>query len=296
MLAYRQLLKEHLGGMGLLLCLLFFWASLPALSSAASGEPVGKAESVGGIVLLEREGRSESVKAGTPVFLRDKLQTKADSGVEIVFVDGSRVRMAADTVLEITEYVYRPAEKTREGFFTMLAGKARFLVADLQDFKDKRFRVQAQTAVVGTRDTGFCVWIVKESVKTLCLENVVTLFQLSFPDKPVILTANMISQVTGRNLPMTPRFATPQEWEAFIRGVEKIGGKTLRSRPGGLTAGQGAATTLPTTTVPSTSLPTTSTSTSTTTTTTSTTTTLRSTTTTTFYYPPYSYPPPSPRP
>ena len=314
MYAYRQLLRKSPGGKGLL-CLLFVWVCFSTGFVAAADEPIGKAESVSGVVLVERAGRSETVKPGAPVFLRDKWQTKADSGVEIVFLDNSRIKMAAGTVLEITEYLYKPGEKTRQGFISMLAGKARFLVADLQDYKDKRFRVQAQTAVVGTRDTDFCVWIDKDgSTKILCLENVIMLFNVNFPDKSIILTANMISQVIGGNLPVAARFATPAERELFIREMERLGGDVLGGKSGGKgegtsktggtsgdTAGGtggsastqsgvsgGSTTTMPTTTMPSTTTSTTSTTTSTTTTTTTTTSTTSTTTprTTTLPSPP----------
>lgn len=209
----------------------------------AAPEPVGKAETVRGVVTIEREGRSIVAKAGESVYLRDKLQTKSDSGVEIVFLDESRVKMASNSVLEITEFVYDPREKTRQGLLSMASGKARFMVQDLQDFKDKRFRVQTQTAIVGTRDTDFIVGVRREedmprnskckggAVEAFCLENAVAFTSLGFPDKPVILTANMISLVCGRELPTPPRFALPEERRGLLKELETIGVKTTPGRP-----------------------------------------------------------------
>ena len=219
-------------------CLLlwFMMCGLLASSSAWAAEPVGNVESIVGTVQVEREGRTLPAKAGDPVYLLDKWQTRAQSSAEIVFVDNSRVKLAAATVLEITEYVYNPREQKRESLFSMLVGKARFLVQDLQGYKEKRFRVQTQTAIVGTRDTDFVVGVVPEPpvggvcrepfVEAYCVENAIIMASRNRPDKPVILTSNMISQACGSELPTPPRFATAAERARMIRGVEKIGGKT----------------------------------------------------------------------
>ncbi len=212
------------------LCASAAWAA----TSWSASDAVGKADVLNGSVFVDREGRTTAAKPGEPVFLRDKWQTKGESSVEIVFLDESRVKMTSNTVMEITEYLYSPSEKTRQGLLSMMSGKARFVVQDLQDYKDKRFRVQTQTAVVGTRDTDFVVRVRPEApkdtvckeqlVEALCLENVVQTGSREYPDKPVIMTANMFTQVCGRNLPTPVRFATPAERSEMIGGVESMSG------------------------------------------------------------------------
>lgn len=211
----------------LMLLLLCVWAK----PSGAADEAVGKVDALTGGVTFERAGRTQTANVGTDVYLRDKWQTTADGAVEILFVDNSRVKLAGGTVLEITEYLYNPGEKKREGLLSMVSGKARFVVADLQDFKQKRFRVQTQTSVVGTRDTDFCVWVVSELLtKALCVENAIMLFNRNIPGKPILLTANMVSEVYGTNLPAIPRFATAAERKEFLRGLEDMGGGRVSSK------------------------------------------------------------------
>ncbi|MHC1724878.1 MAG: FecR domain-containing protein [Syntrophobacteraceae bacterium] len=207
---------------------------------AWSAEQVGRADSLTGKVSVERAGRQDSLKPGDPLFLKDRIRTGADSSAEIVLADESRVKLAANTTLEITEYLYNPTEKTRSGLLSMMSGKARFAVQDLQDFRDKRFRVQTQTAVVGSRDTDFIVasepGALKDAacreglVEAFCLENSIVAFSRDFPDKPVLLTANMLSQMCGRNLPTPPRFATAAERGRLVAGVDRIG--RLNPAPG----------------------------------------------------------------
>ena len=207
---------------------------------AWAADPVGRADNLTGKVSVEREGRQDALRPGDPLYLKDRIRTGADSSAEIVLADESRVKLAANTTLEITEYLYNPNEQTRQGLLSMMSGKARFAVQDLQDFRDKRFRVQTQTAVVGSRDTDFVVSsqpdVLKDAacrdglVEAFCLENSIVAFSREFPDKPVLLTANMLSQVCGRNMPTPPRFATAAERGRLVAGVESIG--RLRPAPG----------------------------------------------------------------
>lgn len=205
-------------------------------------EPVGKAEGLTGTVQVERQGKTSAAKTGDPVFLGDRWKTLAESGLEIVFLDQSRVKMTAGTTLEITEYLYKPDEKTRQGLLSMVSGKARFVVQDLQEFKDKRFRVQTQTAVVGTRDTDFAVWVVDENhTKAYCIQNSITFQDKGLIGAGVILTPNMVSEVQGLNAATRPRFATGAEQRQFMRGIEAIGGENAPKVGRGKTArGEGS--------------------------------------------------------
>jgi hypothetical protein len=148
------------------------------------------------------------------------------------------VKLAENTSLEITEYLYVPAEKTREGLFSLISGKARFAVRDLEDFGDDRFRVQTETTVVESRGTDLIVEHQVEATKdsvckgglvqALCVENAIVVFNLDFADKPVQLTSNMISQICGRNLPTPPRFATVGERTSIVTGLEQSGSVSER--------------------------------------------------------------------
>ncbi len=249
MLTHIRLLKKSQFGKSVALFLLLCAVAWVGAASVSASEPVGKAGELKGSVFVEREGQTTAAKPGDPVFLRDKWQTKDNSSVEIVFLDESCVKMTSNTALEITEYLYSPSEKTRQGLLSMVSGKARFVVQDLQDYKEKRFRVQTQTAVVGTRDTDFIVRVRPESprdnvckeqlVEALCLENVIQAASRENPGKPAILTANMFSQVCGSNLPTPPRFATQAERAEMIRGVEEVS-KGIKVPPAETRQGMGA--------------------------------------------------------
>ncbi len=209
---------------GIIFCLLLIWASLGAGLVRAASEPIGKAESVQGGVAVEREGYSGPAAVNDPVNLLDKWQTKENSGAELVFVDASRIKIGPNASLEITEYLYKPQEKTREGLISMMSGKARFVVQDLQDFKQKRLRVQTQTAVVGTRGTEYALWVVSpEITRILGISNEVDFCQAKDPTACVTVGPRMMSEIKGDAAPGPPHIASPEAIKEMVKGVEKAG-------------------------------------------------------------------------
>jgi len=231
---------------------LFFLTAVISLLLAApqlwaEADLAGRAEIITGTVTFERAGNQEALNTGDPVFVKDTILTGADSSAEIVLVDLSRMKLAADTSVEITGYEVNPSEKIRRGLISLTFGKARFAVQDLQEFDDRPFCVQTGTAVVISRDTEFIVTHDRELPKdevcrnglatVLCLENSVIVFSPGFPGKLALLAANMVSQVCGPNLPTPPRFATAAELARILAGLDRIGTKITPPGPTGSSDG-----------------------------------------------------------
>jgi hypothetical protein len=188
----------------------------------SASDPVGKAESLKGNVAVDREGASGPAAVNDPVYLRDTWKTQAESGAELVFLDDSRIQMGPMASLEITEYLYKPEEKTREGLISMMSGKVRFVVQDLQDYKQKRMRVQTQTAVVGTRGTAFIVWVVSpEITRVLGVSNDIDFCNARIPGACVTVSPNMTSEVRVSLPPTLPVVAPPEVIKEITRGVER---------------------------------------------------------------------------
>lgn len=204
-----------------------------ALQPVFANEAAGRAEILTGTVTVERVGKQEVLKTGDPVFIKDRLLTGDDSSAEIALVDQSRIKLAAETSLEITEYQFNPAERIRYGLISLDCGKARFAVQDFKEFNDRRFRVLTGTAMIWSRDTDFIVSYDRELPRdevcrsglanALCLQNSIILSSLVVQDKPALLTAYMMSQVCGPNLPTPPRFATAAEFSRILNGLDQIG-------------------------------------------------------------------------
>ncbi|MGD9975767.1 MAG: hypothetical protein AB7S77_22140, partial [Desulfatirhabdiaceae bacterium] len=231
-----------------LITVLFIGICLFGSLSLAATEPVGKITFLKGQVFVERNGQKNPGALNDPVYLKDRLQTEANSSAEIAFLDNSRIRMASGTLLEITEFLYQPGTETRQGLMSLLAGKARFLVQTLQNFKQKQFRVQTQTAVVGTRDTDFLVWVASlTETYALCLENTISLINTVKPDQEAILSAFMYSVIQGENPPSPPAFIPQDQLTSVVQELQEIGNKkSLIGEPPSIETSESTTTTLTT--------------------------------------------------
>ena len=148
----------------LLLVILACFCLLPS-SALSANESVGKVVGLEGVVHLEREGKTWQAQVTEEIHLHDLLKTDQDSRAEILFVDGSRVRVSPNSDLEITEYLYSPEQKKRKSVLSLWAGKARFIVNKLIDFDQKEFEVQTPSGTAGVRGTDFVVEVKKKEPK-----------------------------------------------------------------------------------------------------------------------------------
>jgi hypothetical protein len=136
-------------------------------SALAANVVVGKTLSMTGSVSIQREGKTWQLQVGEFIHLHDRLQTGIESRVEILCMDQSRIRMAPNTTLEITEYLYQPEKKKRKSLLSLWAGKARFIVNDLVDYTQKDFEVRTQAGIAGTRGTDFIMELKKRKSKKI---------------------------------------------------------------------------------------------------------------------------------
>ncbi len=206
----------------LTLLTLFFLSPPPAISQT---EVVGEVVRFVGIARVEREGKSWQVQVEEDIHLHDRLQTGPDSRVEIVFVDNSRVRIAPDSTLEITEYIYQPEQKKRQSRLSLWSGKARFLVNDLVGFMQRGFVVQTQNATAGTRGTDYIVTTMKKNpwvTEVSVLEGIVELcnrLEEKLRVECVELTRLMVAQVLDVSTSETSEIETVLELEEILEGV-----------------------------------------------------------------------------
>jgi hypothetical protein len=201
--------------------------------SRAAMEIAGRVESLTGKVTAHRAQGQEALAAGSTLFVNDRMLTGRDGSAEIVFVDGSRMKVAANANIRILAYDYDAKQKIRHALISMTSGKARFLVKDLEQFNEQGFRVQTETAIVASQNTDFIVSYDPELPRdevcrngltnAFCVEHCILVYSLPFQDKPVLLTANMISQVCGPAWPTPPRFITAAELARILAGLDRIG-------------------------------------------------------------------------
>ncbi|MBI5187892.1 MAG: FecR domain-containing protein, partial [Nitrospirae bacterium] len=143
----------------LILCsLLLLFLFLPAIALAG---PAGKFTYVEGKcdVLRPPAIRAIPVKLGDTVFVSDIIRAKSRSRAEITFINDNILRVAENTRVEISEYMFE--EEKSSGVLKLSRGKVQAIVPEkiakrIATFGEaNRFEVHTPTAVAGVRGTDF---------------------------------------------------------------------------------------------------------------------------------------------
>ena len=191
--------------------------------------------------------------------------------------------MAPAASLTITEYVFSPKKKKRSGKIRLLWGKVKCFVNDYTGYREKKFNVTTNTAIIGVRGTVFVVVMNPDGSMTVAAyDNDLFVQTAGMEGDFVILVEGTTFDIKKGELPGDPRKLTPRDKQLLDKGLFSVTPDgTIVTNDGRIIFDATTTTYGTTTSTSTTSTTTTTTSTTTTTTTTSTTTT--STTTTSMY-------------
>ncbi len=104
---------------------IFLLAAAPVFADA-----VGKISFLNGRVdiLPQGQGIAIPLESGAPVSLKDIIRTKSNSRAEITFNDGTVVRLAQGTRVEVKNYLFNESGARSKGVLNLLRGKIRAIV------------------------------------------------------------------------------------------------------------------------------------------------------------------------
>ncbi len=132
--------------------------------SNAFAEEVGKISFISGSVDVLKPGQDSAVlvEVNAPVSIGDIVRTKIKSKAEITFLDDTVVRLAQNTRIEITNYLFDEKGTREEGILNLFRGKILSIVS--RPFKvvpaativgPPDYQVHTPNAVAGVRGTKF---------------------------------------------------------------------------------------------------------------------------------------------
>ena len=179
--------------------LLLFLIFLPSI--ALSQTAVGKLTFVQGRVDVLRQpaARAVPVKMGDAVFVGDIIRAKSASKAEITFKDGNIVRVAPNTRVEISEYLFE--ETKGKGILKLSRGKVQTIIQEkiakrIAAFGEaNRFEIHTPTAIAGARGCNFIVSFQRNSSSVFVIEGTVFTYNPKFPDLVVTVNAGYITTI-----------------------------------------------------------------------------------------------------
>ena len=216
-------------------------ATLPAgmevkkVYQAGSGMPVGKIQSVWGDVVIVHAGSEEAYRAktGLPLYRRDTVITSSNAGLSCWLRDGSTFKLAADSKLKINLSTHDTQRKSSIASLFLIAGKAHFHIAKLDDFEPREFKVETDSFIAGGRQADFAILLLEEHAEIIAFrDSLLEVMSLEDPDQKIFLSEFQRAEIEGGALPPTLEIFPAEQANQFLSDFEqysdqRISGPTL---------------------------------------------------------------------
>ena len=217
---------------------------LLAFNGTALAEAIGRLTLVAGAVDIMPGGQLPAVAArqGGAVQRGDFVRTKSKARAEITFNDGSVVKIAQRSRIDVGEY---SAAGRKLG---LPRGKVQAVVPPAAAGSAPRsFEIRTPNAIAGVRGTSFYVYHQGNVTGVAVKEGVVHTTSLSVPSRGVTVVAGMGTTVTGRKAPTSPRPVSETELNSHQNDVAPATTEEGAAISGGEEAGEPVADTSSTT-------------------------------------------------
>lgn len=198
---------------------------------------------VAGPVDIMRGGALPAVPAknGAQVASGDLVRTKTGGFTEVVYADGTVLRISQRSRVDIGEHF--SGKSPDSGGVRLARGKVQAIV-DLKNVKSagtgaKKFEIRTPNAIAGVRGTQFFVSHERRTTGILVQSGNVYTFNPRLPNQIVTLTPGTVSTITGRQAPTPSRPALRQEIQRMEQGMTPppSGSSGAGGAPGGPGAG-----------------------------------------------------------
>ncbi|MBI9085042.1 MAG: FecR domain-containing protein [Desulfobacterales bacterium] len=190
---------------------------------ADPGRLVGKIVKIEGRVDVTPPGdQARPARPGHAVRVGDVLRSKSRARAEVLFTDGSIMRMAETSRVEITRYMV--SEGRTDGMLHLFRGKIETIVQKSKGLfgfgKKNRFEVHTKNAVCGVRGTDYFSAYVNGTSDFIFKEGSGYGFNKNDPDRVAHVSAGQALQVAGVNRPPQVRPASQAELDAHSADTE----------------------------------------------------------------------------
>ncbi len=124
--------------------------------TATVNPSVGSVTQVTGTVsITHANGSVTTAVSGSPIALGDTIQTSANGGVTIGFVDQTTLAMGEDTRLLVDQYVYNPTTQQGSSLFSFLQGAFTYVSGLIGKNDPGQENVETPVGALGIRGTEF---------------------------------------------------------------------------------------------------------------------------------------------
>ena len=200
-------------GIRSLLFLLLFPLLMFPTAAARAADAIAQVKALTGDVDILKGGAPPAARAkiSVPLTTGDIIRTKSGSSAEVLFTDGSLLKIAQRSRIDIGAYSgSNGTARLTRGTVEAVVDPARVRKATAEG-KGRIFEIHTPNAVAGVRGTRFFVTHDRDLTGVLVREGSVYVYNLSAPEKEVIVEAGSLVTVSGDTPPPPPRKALDTE-------------------------------------------------------------------------------------
>lgn len=196
---------------------------IAALVNPALAAPVGTFTSVTGKTdITPSGGTAKQAGKGDPVNIGDIIRVKSKSRAEVAFRDGNVLRLAENTRLKITQYMFgKNIDSSQQ--LDLYRGKVRTVVNTAIKGAG-RFEVHTPTAVAGVRGTDHFTWHIGGVSGGAFKKGYGYVYNRRAPDRRLNIGPGQAFFVGGPGLPPELRDASDLEMQQHERDTDPTGG------------------------------------------------------------------------
>ncbi|MDD5274536.1 MAG: FecR domain-containing protein [Methylovulum sp.] len=99
--------------------------------------------------------KERRLSLGSPLYSKDHLQSKKDSYALMVFRDGEKITLQADSKMEIARYSYQHKSEKDQALYRLTTGGMRVLTGTIGKTNKEAFAIDTPVGTIGIRGTGF---------------------------------------------------------------------------------------------------------------------------------------------
>lgn len=121
--------------------------------TATEIERVAKVKTSSGSVQIVRGDEIVSAYPGVIIFEKDKLKTGENSGLGLIFEDGTMLTLGPDSEFHVTEYVFKPLEKDISFLSYVKKGTVSYVSGAIGRIDPDAVKIKTPSAYLGLRGT-----------------------------------------------------------------------------------------------------------------------------------------------
>lgn len=128
------------------------------LSTLLASDSVAVLKNIKNSLEIHRDGSTiTKIDEGMSLIKGDVLKSSNDANADIIFKDGTKVRLGANSILSIDDYIYEPANKKYNFELSLNKGVAVYESGKLSDASHENIKFKVPTGTIGVRGTKFLV-------------------------------------------------------------------------------------------------------------------------------------------